>query len=86
MSEGPLPGLRLRAGPEPDGTALHEDDRMVTVPARDRRGQAEDVFRLGQARDGLEADGGDMVALVDHELAVIGDDVIDLALSREGSG
>ena len=83
MCEGSLPGLRLCAGPEPDGTALHEHDRMVTVPARDRCGQAEDIFHLRPARDRLEADGGDMVALVNHEMPVIGDDVVHLPLAHQ---
>ena len=83
MPERALPGLRLRARPEPDRTALHEDDRMVAVPARDRRREPEHVFRLRAAGDGLEADGGDMVALVDHEMPVVGDDVVHLALAHQ---
>ena len=56
VSERPLPGLGLCAGPEPDRAALHEHDRMVAVPPRDRGGQAQNVFRRRPARHRLEAD------------------------------
>ena len=52
------------------GAALHEDDRMVAVLARDGGGQPRDESRLRPADDLLEALGGQMVAFVHDEMAV----------------
>ena len=48
---------RLRFGVDsmPHGAALHENDGMVTVLARHRRGQAQDESRLGQTDHLFEA-------------------------------
>ena len=83
MREGALPGEGLRARPEPHRTALHEHDRMVAVLARHGRRQPQHVLDLRPARDLLEADGGEMVALVDDEMAVVGDDVVHLVAAHE---
>jgi hypothetical protein len=58
---------------------LHQNDRVVAVLARDRRGEAEHVACLRRLRDGLEAHRRDVMALVDHDLAVIGHQIIDNA-------
>ena len=62
---------------------LHEDDRMVPVLAGDRGRQAENVAGLGSARDKLEADGREMVAFVDDEVAVVGHKVAHLAVAHQ---
>ena len=62
-------GRRLRPGvdPMPNGTALHEDDRMVTVLARHRRGQAQDESRLRLSDHLFEAAGRQVVAFIDDD-------------------
>ena len=65
-------GSRLGLGVHavPNRTALHEDDWMMTIFARDGRGQPEDEPCLGLASHLLEAMGGEMVAFVDDEAPV----------------
>ena len=58
-----------------------ELDRLNDAPMAG--GQAQDVFRLRPARDRLKTDGGEMMALVDHQMPVIGNDVVDLAPARQ---
>ena len=72
--EGSSQGLRLGGCPVPHGPALHEDDRMMAVPARNGRRQPEHIPGLRAARHRLETHGGKVVALVDHKLPVVGDD------------
>ena len=81
--EGTSQGLRLGSRPVPDGTALHEDDRMVSVPARNGSRQPEHIPGLRAARDRLETHCGKVVALVDHKLPVVGDDVVHFPFAHE---
>ncbi len=67
----------------PNRSALHEDDRVVTVLARHGRGQTEDEPGLRLAGDALEALRRQMVALVDDEVPVVGDAIVDDALSDQ---
>ena len=55
------------------GTALHEDDRMVAVLARDGGGQPRDESRLRPTDDLLEALGGQMMAFIHDEMTVFSD-------------
>ena len=55
----------------------------MPVLAGRRRGQAEDVARLAAARHRLEADRRHVVTLIDHEVSIVGDDVIDLSFAHE---
>jgi hypothetical protein len=64
-------------------TALHEDDRLVTVLACDGCRQANDKSGFGLAYDLLEAVRRQMVTLVDDDVTVLGDAVIDHVLSHE---
>lgn len=83
MLEGTLQGLCLGGRPVPDGATLHEDDRMVTVAARNGRRQPEHIPGLGTARDALEAHGGNVVALVDHQMPVVVDDVVHFPVAYQ---
>jgi hypothetical protein len=70
-------GRGLLAGIDPmtDWTALHEDDRVMAVFPCHRRGQPQHVAGLGGPRDGLKAHGGEVVAFIDDDMAVIGDQI-----------
>ena len=83
MLERPGSGLHPRVHAVSHGPALHEDDRMVAVLARDRRRQSDDESRLGLSRNLLEAMGRQVVALVDNQVAVVGDPVVHNALLDE---
>ena len=50
-----------------DGPALHEDDRMVSVFARNSGGESCDESSLGLSHNLLEAVCRDVVALVDDD-------------------
>ncbi len=76
---GLLPGFNAVT----DGSALHEDDGVVAVLAGDGGGQAGDVSRLGAAGDEFETAGGEVVAFVDDEVAVVGDAVVHGAFANE---
>src|SRR5579864_5982306 len=67
----------------PDWTALHEDDRVVTVLACHRGGQPEDEARFCLPRHLLEAVRRDMVTFIDDEVAVIGHKIVDDALADQ---
>ena len=70
MSERPkrrlLPGVDAVA----HRAALHENDRVMAVLARDRGGEAGDVACLGTAGDQFKAARREMVALIHHQVAV----------------
>ena len=61
----------------PHRTALHEDDRMMAVLARDRCRQSRDESRFGPPDDLFEAVRRQMVALIDDHMAVLGDAIVD---------
>ena len=60
---------------------LHEDDRLLTVPADRCCGEPEDVACFDAFEDGVERDCADMVALVHDDLTVVLDQWINLALA-----
>ena len=64
-------------------SALHEDDGMVAVLARDGRRQPHDESRLGLARHLLEAVRRQVMALVDDQMAVVGHAIIDDTFSDQ---
>ena len=83
MPERTLGRLPLCINAEPHRAALHEDDRMVPVFAADGCRQAEDAFRLAAPGHRLKTDRRQMVAFVDDQMAILANDVIDLALARQ---
>ena len=56
----------------PDGAALHEDDRMMTVFADRRGSEAEQVAGFHLTQDLLETERGEVMAFVHDEVAVVG--------------
>ena len=60
-----------------NGTALHEDDGMMSVLSRDRCRQPKNEFRLRAPHDLFKAMRGKMMALVDNQVAVLCDTIID---------
>ena len=64
-------------------SALHEDDGVVAVLARDGRRQAHDEPRLGLARHLLEAVRGQVMTFVDDQVAVLGHAIRDDTLPDE---
>ena len=60
----------------PHGAALHEDDWMMTVLARHRRGQAQDESRLRPTDHLFEAVRRQVVTFIDDHLPVIGDAIV----------
>ncbi len=75
----------LRAGIDPVShrAALHENDWMVSVFSCYRCGEPEDVASLRAARHHFERRGRDMVALVDNEMTVSGNEIGHLAFTHE---
>ena len=67
----------------PDRSALHEDNRVLAVASERRRRQAQHVLGLGPLEDGLERDGRQVMALVDDDVAVLFDQLADLALAGQ---
>ena len=54
---------------------LHEDDRVMPVLADRRGGQAEYVTRFHLSHHRLEAERGEMMAFIDDDVAVVGDEI-----------
>lgn len=81
MPERSERGLSLRVHAIPHGAALHEDDWVMSVLARDGGRQSEDEPCLGPTRDLLKAQGRKVVTLIDHQMAVIAETVVDDALA-----
>jgi hypothetical protein len=67
----------------PNWAALHEDDRMVTVLACDGCRQANNKSGFGLVYHLLETVGRQVMALVDNHVAILGNAIIDHALSGE---
>lgn len=83
VGEGAFGGLLAGIDPMSDGTALHEDDGMVSVLAGDGGGEAEDKFGFGASGHEFEALRREVVAFVDDEVAVVGDEVFHDAFADE---
>ncbi|HEX4454663.1 MAG TPA: hypothetical protein VH143_27575, partial [Kofleriaceae bacterium] len=74
----------LRVDREAHRPELHLQDWMVAVASLGRRGQADDVARLGRGDDALVRDRGDVVALVNDDVAVARDKLGEVFPSRKG--
>ncbi len=83
MDERPPRRLLFRAHPVADRTALHEEDRVVSILAHRRRRKPQHIARPRPPHDRLEADGRDGMALVDHHVPVVGDEGIHIALPHQ---
>jgi hypothetical protein len=80
MQEVPRRCLGLPIDAETHRPALHEDDGVMALLARDGGGKAQNALCLGAARHLLEADGREMMALIHNEMTVPGDEIIHAPL------
>jgi len=76
MVEGTLCELTARIDFESNGSDLHVGDRLMTVAALRRRGQADHVLRLDIGENSLKRDGWQVVAFIDNHLPILGDTVV----------
>jgi hypothetical protein len=83
MAEGPTSRLGSRIDAEPYRATLHEDDWMMAVFARHGGRQAQHKPCLGTPCHCLKTDGREVMAFVDHEMPIIGNEIIDLTLVNE---
>ena len=64
--------------PMADRAALHRDDLLQAVAPVGRGGEAEEVAGGGAPDGGLERERGQVVALVDHDQAVVGEERFEI--------
>jgi hypothetical protein len=76
-------GRLAGAHTEPDGTALHENDRVVAVFPRGRSGQSGNVSPSGLSHDLFEAECGNVMALVNDDVPILGDKILHFAFAME---
>src|SRR5439155_24785660 len=76
VREGSLSRLAPWVDLMADRTALHEDNRVMTVLASHGGGQAHHEFRPGPPRHQFKAAGGKMMAFIDDQMPVIADAII----------
>jgi hypothetical protein len=76
MVEGTLCELTARIDLESNGSNLHVEDRLMTVAALRRRGQADHVSRRDLGENALKRDGWQVVALIDNHLPILGDAIV----------
>ena len=81
--ERPQCRLRFRVHPVTHRAALHKDDRVVPILARDRRRQPCDEPRFGTARDLFEALRRQVVALVHDEVSIFSNAIVYDSLPDE---
>ena len=79
------PRCRLIAGIDPitNGTALHQNDRMMTVLAHRGRSQAKNIPRFDLSQHLFKTEGGEMMAFVHDDLAVSGHQIIHHMFAAE---
>jgi hypothetical protein len=83
MHKGMCSCLLLGIDPISNGSALHENDRMMTVFSSDGGRETGDESGLGPADDLLETGRGEMVAFVHDEMSIISDQIVSGAFSRQ---
>lgn len=83
VGEGAFGGLLTGIDGVSDGAALHEDDGMVAVLAGDGGGKSEDEFGLCPADREFETLRREVMAFIDDDVPVVGDEVFDDAFANE---
>ena len=83
VNNAPFGGLRASVNTVPHGTALHEGDGVVPILPSDGRGQAEDISGLRAPRHQLKARRRKVMALVKHQMTVIGHQIGHLTSAHE---
>src|SRR5205823_7932023 len=64
-------GCLLGAEEEPNRTALHVNDRVVTIFSRGCGSQSQNILGFHLAKDTLKRESRQMVALVDNDVSII---------------
>lgn len=70
-------------GSVPDRSALHENDRLLSIAANRCRGEAQHVLGLGALEDFLERECRKVMAFVNDDVPIIFDQFADFALTRK---
>jgi len=83
MVERTLCGLSPGINAVADRSALHEDDRVVAVSADRRCRKARDVPGLARPCNQFEADGRQVVALIEDDVPVLRDQIIHDSLAAD---
>jgi len=83
MVERPFGRFVPRVNSEANGSALHKNNWMMAVFTGDRRRQPKNKARLSSSGDQFEADGRQVVALINDEMPVVADDVVNFTLSHQ---
>jgi len=74
-------GLRLGADGVPDRPELHRTDRMMSIPPTGRCGQPDDEARADGCQHPLERHSGNVMTLVDDDVAIVADYPADLPVA-----
>src|SRR6266567_8664578 len=80
VSEGSRRCPAFRVNAMANGTALHENDRMMSVLSRDGCGQTGDKLRPGPASDHFKTVGREVVTFINDDMAVVSYAVVHAAL------
>ena len=75
--------LLLRTFPETDGTALHQDNRVMAVFADGSCSEAHNVLSFYLFENLFKGKGWDVVAFINNDLTIFGHHVFDLSLAIE---
>jgi len=68
---------------KPDRTTLHEDNRVMPVFPSRRGGEPDNVVRFHLAHHLFKAERAQMVAFIDNDVAVLGNEILNLAVPLE---
>src|SRR5260370_795910 len=79
------PGRCLITGINPitNGTALHQNDRVMAILAHWRRSQAKNVLGFGLSQHLLKTERGEMMAFVHDDLAISGHQIVHHMFAAE---
>src|SRR6516225_945196 len=66
---------------EPNGAALHVNDRVVTIFASGRGSQSQNIFGFDLSKDTLKRKSRQVVAFVNNDVSIIRNKILNLALS-----
>ena len=83
MCKGTLCRLTLGIHGKANGSELHRSNRMMPIASLRRCREPNDVPRLRLGDYALKRYGGHMMAFVDDDLTVFGNDVLDAVLADE---
>ena len=64
-----------------NGAALHINDWVVPVLSNRRSGQTQNILCFDLAKDSFKSHGGQMMALVHDDVAIVGDEIFDISFA-----